>query len=226
MVLLVFLPILVLVKPIYVYGESDPDLSSLSQELYAAVISKKKQSEKLANVKKLVELGANVNFVNVSAQQLENSVLSAAVNTKSFKLVEFLLEAGANPNPVHIYGCTPIGSAIIDANHEIITFLIMKGAGLSQPACYVKSGNNFSAFRTLLISKYVEDDTRLLAIENFATQQAAWQAEDLLRMIAKQKFEVAKRMLELRPEITDKTTIKVIRKSSSEKIRSLLDYVK
>lgn len=68
---------------------------------------------------RFISKGVNVN--------IKNNPLIWACKTKNLDLVEFLLQHGANSN-YHVYNVTPLNTAILYYDYQIIELLLKNGA--------------------------------------------------------------------------------------------------
>lgn len=223
---LIFLIAGLIFSAISVCGANERVVDAKESKLYMTIIGERDVDVMYTKAKKLIVIGEHdVNALIRNKGKISNSILGAAVSRQHLPLVKLILEHGANPSPALEYGCGPIGIAITYANQTVIKSLIISEVDLSLPACYYKGPAGNTALHQLLISPLVEDSTRIFAVEKYTEKGGEWPSLLLHRMLRKNKYEVAKRMLELQPTAINDSTRKIITKSKNNKTRSLLELL-
>lgn len=79
----------------------------------------------IQTVRKLISLGADVNFPSEPTGQI---ALDVACNKQYFEIVKILVEAGSNINNISKSGITPLYRVIQRENAEIVKYLLDAGA--------------------------------------------------------------------------------------------------
>lgn len=79
-------------------------------------------------IKRLIEKGANVNYVNA---ENDSALLEAVYSGEKTELVRFLLDKGASVNMINEEGSTPLIIASVNGYTEIVKLLIEKGANVN-----------------------------------------------------------------------------------------------
>jgi len=86
----------------------------------------KEDHEKI--LKKLIELGANIQAKDVAGYTPLHHCLTSVSNSITVSMARELLQAGADPNAKNRFGCTPLHEPVMAANFENIKLLLKFGA--------------------------------------------------------------------------------------------------